>query len=136
MCRDFTVNSLRKKSTIARLLKFAGYIHKHKILPGNIYGLILKNKMAAMGIYSTFSKAFCWPSTAKGIIVRDFKFAGYVHHYKILTGNIFGLVLKNNMAATGVLLAVMKSAYISLIISPRGLVYEANPIGNHGLGIL
>ena len=39
---------------------------------------------------------------AKGIIGRDLKFAGYVPHYKILTGNIFGLILKNKMAATGV----------------------------------
>ena len=54
-------------------------------------------------------------------MVGDLKFAGYVPHYKILTGNIFGLILKNKMAATGVSLSVMKSAYISLIIGPRGL---------------
>ena len=75
--------------------------------------------MAARDVYSTLNKDFCWPSRAKGIIGRDLKFAGYVPHYKILTGNIFGLILKNKMAATGV--AVMKSAYISLIIGPRGL---------------
>ena len=68
-----------------------------------------------------FKKDFCWPSRAKGIISRDLKFAGYVPHYKILTGNIFGLILKNKMAATGVSLSVMKRAYISLIIGPRGL---------------
>ena len=39
---------------------------------------------------------------------------------KILTGNIFGLNLKNKMVAMG-----MKSAYILLIIGPRGLVCEA-----------
>ena len=110
-----------KKSIIASLLKFAGYIHNHKVLPGNIFGLILKNKMAARNVYSTLSKDFCWPSRAKGIIGRDLKFAGYVPHFKILTGNIFGLILKNKMAATGVSLSVMKSAYISLIIGPRGL---------------
>ena len=109
------------KSIIASLLKFAGYIHNHKILPENIFGLILKNKMATRDVYSTLSKDFCWPSRAKGIIGRDLKFAGYVPHYKILTGNIFGLILKNKMAATGVSLSVMKSAYISLIIGPRGL---------------
>ena len=49
------------------------------------------------------------------------KFAGYVPHYKILTGNIFGLILKNKMAATGVSLSVIKSAYIPLIIGRRGL---------------
>ena len=34
----------------------------------------------------------------------------------MLPGNIFGLILKNKMATTGVSLSVMKSAYISLII--------------------
>ena len=85
------------------------------MLPGNIFGLILKNKMAARDVYSTLNKDFCWPSRAKGIIGRDLKFAGYVPHYKILTGNTFGLILKKKMAATGVSLSVMKSAYISLI---------------------
>ena len=79
--------------------------------------------MATTGVFFTFSKDFCWPSRAKGIIGRDLKFAGYVPHYKILTENIFGLILKNKMAATGVSLSVMKSAYISFIIGPRGLVW-------------
>ena len=92
----------------------------------NIFGLILKNKMAAMGVFWTFSKDFCWPSRAKDIIGRDLTFAGYVPHYKILTGNICSLILKNMMAATGVSLSVMKSAYISRIIGPRGLVCQAN----------
>ena len=77
--------------------------------------------MAARDVYSTLNKDFCWSSRGKGIIGRDLKFAGYVPHYKILTGNIFGLILKNKMAATGASLSVMKSAYISLIIDPRGL---------------
>ena len=87
-------------------------------MPGNIFGLILKNKMTATGVF-TFSKDFCWPSIAKGLISRDLKFAGYVPHYNIL--NIFGLILKNKMAAMGVSLSVMKSAYISLIIGLRAL---------------
>ena len=110
-----------EKNIIASLLKFAGYIHNHKILPANIFGLILKNKMAATGVFSTFSKDFWWPSRAKGIIGRGLKFTGYFPHYKILTGNIFSLILKNKMAATGVFLTVMKSAYISLIIGSRVL---------------
>ena len=77
--------------------------------------------MAARGVFSTFSKDFWWPSRAKGIIVRDLKLAGYVPHYKLLTGNIFGFILKNKMAAKGVSLSVIKSAYISLIIGPRVL---------------
>ena len=76
-----------EKNIIASPLKFAGYIHNHKILPGNIFGLILKNKMAA-------SKDFCWPSRAKDIIVRDLQFTGYVPYNKVLTGNIFSLILK------------------------------------------
>ena len=68
--------------------------------------------MAAKGIFSTLNMDFWWPSRAKSIIGRDLKFAGYIPHYKILTGNIFGLILKNKMAATGVSLSVMKSAYI------------------------
>ena len=118
--------TLNETNIIATLLKFTGYIHNHKILPGNIFGLILKkNKMAATGIFSTFSKDCCWPSRAKGITGGDLKFAGYVTHYKILTENIFGIILKNKMAAMGVSLSVMKTAYISLIIGPRGLVCRA-----------
>ena len=45
-----------EKNIIASLLKFAGYIHNHKILPGNIFGLILKSRMAA-------SKDFCCTSS-------------------------------------------------------------------------
>ena len=84
------------------------------MVPGNIFGLILKNKMAAWDVYSTLNKDFCWPPRDKGIIGRDLKFAGYVSHYKILTGNICGLILKNKIAATG----------ISLSVSPVLLVLE------------
>ena len=111
-----------KKNIIASFLKFAGYIHNHKILPGNIFGLILKNKMALTGVFFYFQQGLLVDfSRAKGIIGRDLKFAGYVPHYKILTGDIFGLILKNKMAAMGVSLSVTKSAYISLIIGPRVL---------------
>ena len=48
-----------EKNIITSLLKFAGYIHNHTILPGNIFGLILENKMAAMDVFfSTFCKDF------------------------------------------------------------------------------
>ena len=94
--------SYNEKNIIPSLLKFAGYINSHKIFPGNIFGLILNNKMAVRDVYSTLNKDFCWPCRAKGIIGRDLKFAGYVPHYKILTGNSFGLILKNKMVATDV----------------------------------
>ena len=41
-------------------------------------------------------------SISKTIIARASKFAGYVHHWKNLPGNLFLLILKNKMAATGV----------------------------------
>ena len=56
----------------------------------------------------------------KNIIASFLKFAVYINNHKMLSGNIFGLILRNKMAATGVF-SVMKSAYISLIIDPRGL---------------
>ena len=33
--------------------KFSGYFQNHKILPGSIFGLLLKNKMAARDVYLT-----------------------------------------------------------------------------------
>ena len=54
------------------------------------------------GCLFDLKQGFCWPSRAKGIIGRDLKFAEYVPHYKILTGNSFGLILKNKMAARDV----------------------------------
>ena len=90
-------------------------------MPGYIFGLIFKIKMAARDVYLTLNKDLCWPSRTKGSTGRDLKFTLYVPHYKTLTGNIFGLILKNKMAATGASLSVMKSAYISLIYGPRGL---------------
>ena len=44
------------KTIIARASKFAGYIHHWKNLPGNLFLLILKNKMAAVDFFSTLSK--------------------------------------------------------------------------------
>ena len=38
----FHHNHSNEKNIIARLLKYAGYIHNHKILPGDIFGLMLK----------------------------------------------------------------------------------------------
>ena len=103
-----------EKNIIVRLLKFAGYIHNHEIFSGNIFGLILKNKMAA-----SFSKEFCWPSRVKGIIGRVLKFTGYIHHYKILTGSNFGLILKNKMATTGVFVSDGKCLYLPYYWSQR-----------------
>ena len=60
-------------------------------------------------------------SNEKNIIASLINFAVYINNHKMLHGNIFGLILKNKMAATGVFLSVMKSAYIPLIIGPRGL---------------
>ena len=50
-----------EKKIIASLLKFAGYIHNHKIMPGNIFGLILKKKMAATGVSLSVKKVLISP---------------------------------------------------------------------------
>ena len=51
VCRLFSCYSSTGKGIIGRLLKFAGYIHIYKILPGNVFGLIVKNKMAVIGVF-------------------------------------------------------------------------------------
>ena len=61
VCRDFLVTPLEAQVIIGRLLKFSGYIHYHKILPGNIFGLILKNKMAATGVFRLSARSFVGP---------------------------------------------------------------------------
>ena len=61
VCRDFLRYPSRGQGIIGRLLKFSGYIHNHKILPGNIFGLILKNKMAATGIFRLSARSFVGP---------------------------------------------------------------------------
>ena len=76
---------------MGRLLKFAVYIHNHKILPGNIFGLILKNKMATTGVFRLSVRSFVGPLEQR-VIGRNRKFTGYVHHFKIFTENIFGLI--------------------------------------------
>ena len=40
----------RANSIVCRDLKLAGYVHRYKILTWKICGLILKSKMAAMGV--------------------------------------------------------------------------------------
>ena len=51
----------RGQGIIGRLLKFSGYIHNNKFLPGNIVGLILKNKMAATGVFRLSARSFVGP---------------------------------------------------------------------------
>ena len=74
-----------------------------------MFGLILKNKMAAMGLSLTVIcvDIFSSPFSSKNYFVRLLKFAEHVRYDKSLPENIFGLILKNKMAATGVSLIVM-----------------------------
>ena len=52
MCRERLYHyRSNEKNVIANLLKFTVYINNHEMLPGNIFGLILKNKMAATGVF-------------------------------------------------------------------------------------
>ena len=90
----------------------------HRIACGGYYGLCFVTPALPPQCVERFHH---YRSNEKKIIASLLKFAGYIHNHKILPGNIFGLILKNKMAAMGVSLSVMKSAYISLIIGPRGL---------------
>ena len=66
MCRDFTITALNKKNIIGSLLKFAGYINNHKMFSGNIFGLILKNKMAARDVCLTLKQGLLLALYSKG----------------------------------------------------------------------
>ena len=69
----------------------------HRIASGGYYGLRMSTlPPQCVEIFSRY------PSRAQGIIGRLLKFSGYIHNHKILPGNIFGLILKNKMAATGI----------------------------------
>ena len=45
-------------------------------------------------IFCLSARNFVGPLERNGIIGIDLKFAGYVHHYKILTDNIICLIMK------------------------------------------
>ena len=46
--------SSRTKEIIGRLLKLVGYIHNHKILPGNIFGLSFEKQDGRHGQARSF----------------------------------------------------------------------------------
>ena len=81
------------------------------------------------------ARTFVGPLEQRVLLVDILKFTEYVTHYKILTGNIFGLILKNKMAATGVFFVSHEnSLYLPYYWSYMfGMVNQ--PIGNHGLRI-
>ena len=70
----------------------------------------------AATVFFDFQQGVLLASRGRDIIGTYLKFAGYVHHYKILTVNIFGVILKNKMASNSVSLSVMKSAYHSFSV--------------------
>ena len=49
-CRDFPI-TLQSKVIVGRVLRFAGYVHHYRSLLGNIFCLILKNKIATMSFF-------------------------------------------------------------------------------------
>ena len=62
MCRErFHHYCSDEKNIIASFLKFAVYINNHKMLSGNIFGLILRNKMAATGVFVSHEKCLYLP---------------------------------------------------------------------------
>ena len=121
VCRDFLVTPLEARalyvdfSNIQVIFITIKYFWPH-----------FEKQDGHYGRFSTFSKEFCWPPRTKGIIGRNLKFTGYVHHYKILTENIFGLILKKQDGHHGRFILVMKRTYNSLIIGPGGLKSETN----------
>ena len=103
---------------------FNGFFYHciHQIASGRYYGFYFV-MLPPPQCVEKFHHCF---SDKKNIIDRLRKFPGYIHNCKMLPGNIFGLIVKKKMAATGISLSVMKIAYISLIIGLRGFVCEAN----------
>ena len=83
-CVDIFQLPSRGYCIIGRVVKFAGYVHQHKSLSGNIFGLILKNKMAAKAIGCDQGVLLHYSCTVKGITDKVLKFALYTHHYKSL----------------------------------------------------
>ena len=61
----FSCYTSRGKDIIGRVLKFAGYIYDYKTLADNIFGLILKNKMAAMCVFQLSARSFVTPLEQK-----------------------------------------------------------------------
>ena len=57
-CRDFPIIPSRAKGITGSILKFEGCVNQYKSLPGNIFALSLKNKMAVMDISSKVPKEF------------------------------------------------------------------------------
>ena len=57
-CENRTVNALAPTIFLARAFKFAGYVYPLNIFSGNIFGLVLKNKMATRAIFPFFSSIF------------------------------------------------------------------------------
>ena len=89
MCRErFHHYCSDEKNIIASFLKFAVYINNHKMLSGNIFGLILRTSHRK--------------SLARNLLV-----------WSDLT---FGPLLQGQMRT-----AKLKSAYNSFIIGPKGL---------------
>ena len=106
-CVEIFLLTLKREKVLYVVFQFARFIH-YKILPMNIFALILKNKMATTDIFQLSARSFVTPSRTKGIIGKDLKFTGYVYHYKIFHGNNFGHILNNRRAATSVSFSVMK----------------------------
>ena len=100
VCKDFLVTPLEARILKVDFPNLQDIFITIKCCLGIFLVPFLKTRWPPQA-FSTFSKEFCWHSRRKGITGRDFKFAGYVQHYKILTGNIRGLVLKNKMATMG-----------------------------------
>ena len=93
---DFTTTALTTKKITARLFKFTGYIHNRKILPGNIFGLILKNKMAATVVFFRLSaRSFVGPLEQRVLQAEISHLQDVFIIKKSRLGIFFNLILKN-----------------------------------------
>ena len=104
----------------------------------NIFGLILKNKMAAISISLLKNAFFSHSSTSRNFQVRLFKFTGYVYYQKTLPGNIFRLISKNKMTAIAISFLTLQFLHFCVFFSSvkdsqdmiyYGLVLHSKPLG-------
>ena len=65
----FTVTTLTK-NFLASFHKFAGYIHNHKILPRNIFGLILKTRWPPRVFFRLSARTFVGPLERRVLLVE------------------------------------------------------------------
>ena len=120
-----SVLMLSEETTPARLTKFAGYLHWGLRFSGIDISLILKNNMATADISTFFYWLFLIGRRLYLFIGDMYKrYTCPLQLYRHFTLKLSIQVHPQSVEVTHI--AVFKSAYISLIIDPRGLRCETN----------